>query len=262
MSQGYPFMAASLEHMEREILMQKHMHDRAPSVFMIGSNPFALPFGTLKQYAELLRKHFPDFTKISMHSRVDDIEKKTDEELQQLYDLGIRHLFIGTENGNESALKIMNKGHTVAEAVKQLHRLGVADIKYTCQYIIGMAGRGKGRESGRATAQFLNSVRAERVMPTGLTVFPGSSLPEMVRNNEFVEASEKEKIEEMLVFFEHLTVDIFFEAIHYLNPLHFRFQTGVLEAKEGVIDEIKTILATHSEEELERIINRKQMHSL
>ena len=262
MSQGYPFMAASLEHLEKEICSQKHLFGSDPSIFMIGSNPFTLPVGTLRQYAELLRKHFPDFIKISMHSRVDDIEKKTDEELQLLYDLGIRHLFIGTENGSEEALRIMNKGHTVQEARNQLWRLDAVGIKYTCQYIIGMAGKGKGRESGIATAEFLNSVNAERVMPTGLTVFSGSSLPEMVKSGEFVEASEKEKVEEMLFFFEHLTADLYYEAVHYLNPLHFRFHTGDREMMLSVIAQIKEILATHSEEELELVVNRQAMHSL
>lgn len=166
------------------------------------------------------------------------------------------------ENGSEEALRIMNKGHTVQEVREQLRRLDAAGIRYTCQYIIGMAGKGKGRESGIATAEFLNSVRAERVMPTGLTVFPGSALPDMVTNGTFVEASEKEKIEELLAFFEHLTVDLFFEAVHYLNPLRFRFQTGDRATKAGVIAEIREIFATRSEEELERMVNRQQMQSL
>lgn len=255
-------MKASLEHMEGELLTQKYLHGKAPSVFMVGSNPFTLPTETLRQYAELIRKHFPDFLKISMHSRVDDVGKKSDEELNLLYDLGIRHLFIGTENGNEEALRIMNKGHSVQDAREQLWRLDAAGIKYTCQYIIGMAGKGKGRESGGATAEFLNSVHAERVMPTGLTVFKGSHLPDMVEKGEFVEASEKEKIEEMLVFFEHLTADIYFEAVHYLNPLHFRFQTGDTKAKERTIEEIRCILSSHSEFDLERTINRRAMVSL
>lgn len=73
-------MAASLEHMEEEILAQKTMHGREPSIFMVGSNPFTLPFGTLKQYAGLLLHHFPNFVKISMCSRVDGVAKKTDDE--------------------------------------------------------------------------------------------------------------------------------------------------------------------------------------
>lgn len=262
MSQGYPFMAASPEHMEKEILAQKKQFGNAPTVFMVGSNPFTLPFDTLRQYAELLRKHFPGFTKISMHSRIDDIEKKSDDALQRLHNLGILHLFIGTENGNEDALKIMNKGHTVEEARVQLRRLDAAGIAYTCQYIIGMAGKGKGLESGTATAEFLNSVSAERVMSTGLTVFPGSGLPGMVRNGAFIEAPEKEKIEELLAFFEHLAADLYFEGIHYLNPLNFRFRTGDATAKQRVIAEIKNVLAAHSEEELERAVNRKAMRSL
>ncbi|ABA89878.1 radical SAM domain iron-sulfur cluster-binding oxidoreductase [Syntrophotalea carbinolica DSM 2380] len=262
MAQGYDFMKASPEHMESELLAQKHSHGSASNIFIIGCNPLSLPQAILLEYAGLIQKHYPRFTRISMHSRVDDIERKSDKELKLLQCAGFGHLYVGTENGNEEALRKMNKGHGVQKSREQLRRLDAAGIKYTCQYIIGMAGKGMGVRSGLATAKFINSVHAERVMSTGLTVFPGSRLQEIVARGEFVESSEREKIEEMLVFFENLTADIFFEGIHYLNPLHFRFQTGYEKARYETIEEIKRILNSYSEDQLEKAINRKEMRSL
>ena len=108
--------------------------------------------------------------------------------------------------------------------------------------IIGMAGKSKGLESGKARAQFINRIYARRVMSTGLTSFSGSELPEMIARGEFVEASEKEKLEEMLIFFETLTANIFFEGTHYLNSLRYRFQTSNIKNKKNVIEKIKNHL--------------------
>lgn len=262
MSQGYKFKHATLEYMEEEILRQKKYISPGSGVFIIGSNPFTLSFEILKGYADLLRKHFPHFKEISMHSRLSDIRQKTDKELHDLYDLGFRHLYIGTENGNDEALRIMDKGHSVEEACEILARLDNIGIEYTCQYIIGMAGKGTGTRCGIDTAQFINRINARCVMSTGLTVFSGSELPDMVARGEFVETSEKEKLEEMLVFFETLAADVFFEGIHYLNPLRYRFRTGDRDNKNRVIADIKKYLDKYSEEELEEIVNREAMHSL
>lgn len=235
MSQDYQFKYATLEHMEEEILEQKNYISPGSGVFIIGSNPFTLSFEILKDYADLLRKHFPDFKEISMHSRLSDIRQKTDKELHDLYDLGFRHLYIGTENGNDEALRIMDKGHNVKEACEVLARLDNIGIEYTCQYIIGMAGKGTEIQCGIDTAKFINRINARCVMSTELTVFSGSELPDMVAREEFVETSEKEKLEEMLVFFETLTTDSFFEGIHYLNLLRYRFRTRDTDNKKRVI---------------------------
>ena len=262
MSQGFPFKFATLDHMESEILLQKDQLQPRPKVFIVGSNPFTLSSEKLAEYIEVLRKHCPDFTELSMHSRISDVAKKSDEELCRLRDQGLGHLYVGTENGNDEALRVMNKGQTAAEAAEQLHRLTLAGIEFTTQYIIGMAGRGKGLESGLATAKFTNEVRPRRVMPTGLTVFPGTTLLEMVRTGEFAPATEKEKIEEMLCFFKAITVDTLFDAIHYLNPLYYRFRTGDIATKNKVIKDIEELLANHTEEEIEEMVGRDHMHSL
>ncbi len=144
--------------------------------------------------------------------------------------------------------------------VEQLLRLDEAGIQYTTQYILGMAGRGKGRDSTRATADFFNQAHPRRLTTTGLTVFPGTPLSEMVRSGMFTEATDKEKVEELLLFFEQLPTDTFFDSVHYLNPLNYRFFT--LREKDAVMDDIRDLLATHSEEEIKQMVGRHLMRSL
>lgn len=259
-SRGYAFQAATPAQLEQELAAKKSAHPADTDVYMIGSNPFALPTAGLVSYMETLRKHVPGFKELGMQSMIRDVAGKSLAELRELRALGLSHLYIGTENGNDEALRLMNKGHTAGEAVEQLLRLDEAGIAYTTQYILGMGGHGRGAACAKDTAAFFNQVHPRRLTTTGLTVFPDTPLEAMLRSGEFVEASEKEKIEELLLFLELLNTDTFFDSAHYLNPLTYRFHTAT--EKDAVLEDIRDLLATHSEEEIEQMVGRGLMRSL
>lgn len=261
-SRGYPFMAVTPELLEKEVLNRKPFFPDDTAVYLTGSNPFALPARKLREYLAVLRRHFPRFTRVSMQSRIDDIASKSAADLHELCGLGLSHLYIGTENGNNAVLKIMNKGHSASETVEQLQRLDDAGMTYTTFYILGMGGRGMGRASGEATAAMFNQAHPQRITTTGMTVFPNTPLAEMTKRGEFIEASEREKIEELYVFLNALTVDTFYDGVHYLNPLHYRFANSDAAEKSRALADIDEVLRTCSDDELEKIVNRRQMRSL
>ena len=259
-SRGHAFQAATVEQLEQELAAKKSAHPANTDVYLIGSNPFSLPTARLASYVKILRKHVPGFKELGMQSMIRDVASKSLFELRELRVLGLSHLYIGTENGNDEALRLMNKGHTAEEAVEQLLRLDEADIAYTTLYILGMGGHGRGAACAKDTAAFFNQVHPRRLTTTGLTVFPGTPLAEMRRSGEFVEASEKEKVEELLLFLELLTTDTLFDSAHYLNPLTYRFHT--VTEKDAVLEDIRDLLATHSEAEIDQMVGRLLMHSL
>ncbi len=261
-SRGYPFMAVSPEELEQEILLQKSAFPADTRIYLTGSNPFALPSATLKAYIAVMRKHIPGFSELGMQSRIDDISQKSGAELRELRELGLGQLYIGTENGNDTVLALMNKGHSSADTVAQLHRLDEAGMAYTVFYILGLGGRGAGRDSGRDTAAMFNQVHPRRITTTGMTVFANTPVAEMLRNGAYTEASEREKIEELHTFLENLTVDTLYDGVHYLNPLNYRFANRNAEEKKEVLDDIREALQTYSDRELERMVGRKLMWSL
>lgn len=261
-SRGYRFMAATPEELEAEIAPLKRFYAPDTRIYMTGANPFALPAWKLREYIAVLRKHYPDFARVSMQTRITDIARKSHAELEELRSLGLSHLYIGTESGNDAALKCVNKGYTAAEAVEQLKRLDNAAIGYTCFYLIGMAGKGNGIANARDTAAMFNAVHPERITTTGLTIFANTPLAEMVRSGEFTPPSEREKIEELREFLTNLHIDTYYDGIHYLNPLNYRFRTSDLKAKAAALADIDETLAAYSDEELEKMVGREYMKSL
>lgn len=261
-SRGYPFKAVTPEDLEAEIAPLVNFYPPDTKIYLTGSNPFALPAHRLKEYIEVLRKYYPHFSELSMQTRIDNIPGKTAAELQELRNLGITHLYIGTENGSDEALNLMHKGYTSEKALQQLHRLDDAGIAYTCFYMLGMAGKGQGLKSGKATAEFFNKVHPRRITTTGLTIFKDAPVWEMVQRGEFTPASEREKVEELREFLANLKIDVFYDGIHYLNPLNYRFANSDTKLKAAVLADIDEALMTYSEEEFERMVGRENMISL
>lgn len=261
-TRGYPFRALQPEQLGQKAMELKRFFAPDSRIYLAGANPFVLPTRMLKDYINVLRKPFPEFSCLTMQSRIDDIGRKSDAELAELKSLGLSHLYIGTENGHEETLKRMNKGHTAKDTVEQLHRLDNAGITYTNFYVIGLGGRGMGQTCALATAEMFNQVHPVRITTTGMTMFANAPVSGMARRGEFTEASEREKIEELRTFLENLKIDVFYDGIHYLNPVHYRFQTSNIEDRRRVLADIDDILNSYSDEDLELMVNRKEMASL
>ncbi|MBD5539243.1 MAG: radical SAM protein [Desulfovibrio sp.] len=256
---NYPFLVTTPEDLEQEILSQRAFYPPTTDIFLVGSNTFVLPVRKFREFFAVIRKYYPKMGKVSMFSRIDAIADKSDADLKELRELGVRQLYVGTENGNDEALDLMNKGHNATESVEQLQRLDAAGIAYTVFYIIGMGGKGAGEKSARETAALFNKVHPVRIVSTGMTVTEGTGAAKLQEEGQFVQASEREKIEELRLFLQELTVDTFYDGIHYLNPLHYRFQTSDAGAKKKVLADMDAILAKYSDSELEAAINRRQM---
>lgn len=255
----YPFLITTPEDLEQEILSQKPFYPPDTDIFLVGSNTFVLPMRKFREFFTVIRKHYPKVGKVSMFSRIDAIAAKSDEDLRELKKLGVSQLYVGTENGNDEALDLMNKGHNAAEAIEQLKRLDGAGISYTVFYIIGMGGKGAGRKSALETAALFNRINPVRIVSTGMTVTEGTGAAKLQEEGKFVQASEREKIEELRLFLQELKVKTFYDGIHYLNPLHYRFHTSDTDARKRILADIDQILAKYSDSELEAAINRKQM---
>lgn len=259
-SKGYRLMAATPEEMEEELKAKAGKWPADTRVWLVGSNPFCLPTRKLLEYTRLIRKYYPQFSEIAMQSRATDVASKSMDELKELRDAGIRNLFIGMESGDEDTLRFLNKGHTAALTLEQLTRLNEADLDFSALYMLGAAGKGKGEANGKATAALLSQARPRMISTTGLTVFPDTPLFELRERGQYTEASEQEKIQELLAFVTHLDQSTFLYSMHYLNPVHF---TGTLpEEKERVVRVLETFLEENTAEEIEEMVNRAGMRSL
>lgn len=220
-------VAQDLEELSREW----RAYDR---VFLYGPNPFGIPNGQLLERLRLIREKLPSVRSMGGFACISDIAARTDGELAQWASLGVDGLSLGSESGYEPALRFMGKPQKPRDIEEQCRRLDRAGITYTLFYLVGMAGRGKGSASARASAEVFNRIDPYRINIMTMSVFEGTPLYEMMRSGEFEPASEVENLLEMRDFIDGLRdCETFIDAGHDVNLVHF---DGVLPRdREGMV---------------------------
>ena len=99
-------------------------------IFLTGADPLIIGFDKMEELLEMINKYLPYCACVASYAAVKTIARYSVEELSILHDKGLRLLYIGFESGRDDVLKLMNKGHTVAEAIKQARKLNEAKIAF------------------------------------------------------------------------------------------------------------------------------------
>ena len=86
----------------------------------------------------------PNIKEFSMYARIDDVLRKTPEQLRELRELGVCDLHIGVESGSDPILLWMNKGVTSFDMLKAFKMLDEAGIGYYVTIILGLGGKTTG----------------------------------------------------------------------------------------------------------------------
>ena len=183
------------------------------------------------------------------------LPNKKNTPVQELHRLGLGFLYIGLESGSDRILTLMKKGHTAAEAVQQLQKLNQAQIPFNSILIYGLGGTGTARENAQASARMLNQVRSANIIMMNLTVFPETELEKWCREGSFVQATGRERIEELAYLLEalELSTPTGFSTSHVTNPV---MVTGTLPYdKEKMLEGIYAMLGTGRESDLHGIVS-------
>ena len=216
--------------------------------FLVGANPFVLPFDRLKTISELIRRYFPECRTVGCFARVTDVALKTDGQLRALHDLGYDGITIGVETGDGAALEFMRKGCGPEDILAQCRRLDGAGIRYSFFYLAGISGAGRGESGALASAEIFNQLHPRIIGVSMLTVYPQSDLYAEIRAGKWREAGELEKLAEVKTLAEHLTIPVFFAMLGASNAV--QVQGWLPEDKEAVLEELELACHTRSEEEL------------
>lgn len=215
------FSMESLEQIEKDLQEANEIYGDVKRVFLVNGDAFVLSARRLKPIAKLIIKYFPGVEVITMYASINNIKSKTDQELEELRDLRINDLWIGTETGHEETLEYMNKGFRLTDSYEQLGRLNTAGIRHIDILIFGGAGRGKGIENAIANAKLMNAAKPMGISITTMGSSGDSQLTKDVEMGKFVPATEQEVLEEQKKFIELITIDTAYLGIHGINTVPF-----------------------------------------
>ena len=174
----------------------------------------------LKKTQEL----FPECKRVNVYGRANDVLHKTPDELKELYENGVKMIYLGAESGSDEVLKKIQKGETAEDLIKAVHAIEESGIKASVTFISGIAGKAGWREHAVKTGEMISKMNASYVALLTLMLDPRASIMREVESGELELLTPEEIVAETYLMMEHMnpTKPVVFRSNHASNYLSLR----------------------------------------
>jgi len=243
------FSARNEKEVFAEIEQVKNLANDTRKIFLADGNAFVLSFDRLIRVLDKLNQTFPRLARISAYASSRDILSKTDEELIQLKNAGLKLLYIGIESGDDELLKMINKGETYNSTEQALLKARKAGIKLSVMILNGLGGKYFSNQHANNSAKLINAVQPEYLSTLVLSLPYGIEHFKKRFKGDFIQLNPFELIEELGLFLKELDlVSTVFRSDHAMNYLVLK---GILNRdKENLLDRINDFLQNPQDEKL------------
>ncbi|MBO4364900.1 MAG: radical SAM protein [Eggerthellaceae bacterium] len=195
------------EQVEAELKRVRDVGGNPKTVFLGDGNAFVLPMDHLMHLLDMVHEYFPGCTTINMDATVPSIRAKSDEDLRQLADAGVKHLYLGVESGLDDVLHFMNKDHDNIELREQVTRIQQVGMCFDAHIMTGVAGAGRGEENAHAMAALLNETHPAHIVNFSMFISQEVPLWKDYESGAFVPATELDNLKEERILVSELYVD-------------------------------------------------------
>lgn len=213
---------------------------RVDKIFLLDSNALIIKTRELLKVLEKCYTTFPNLKQVSCYACAGDILRKSDKELSELREAGLKLVFIGLESGDQEVLDLMNKGVRVQEQIDSVVKANRAGIQTSVTVIIGLGGRKLSRQHAINTGKAAGAMNPSYFSALTLMVVPGTPLDGMVKRKEFELVKEPlEVLKELKLMIENIDAPgpVVFRTNHASNYLPLR---GTLPRdKENLVKTIR-----------------------
>jgi len=211
------------EQIEQELIRVHDAGGDPKTVFLGDGNAFGLDTEHLLWILSRIKHYFPGCEAVNMDATVTNISQKSDEELKQLYDAGVRNLYLGIESGLDDVLAFMKKDHDLEQAYTQIARIQSVGMIFNAHMMTGIAGKGRGLENAQATAEFFNRTKPHKVINFSVFHHRRAPLFRDIEAGRYEAADEQENLREERRFMELIEVpEMVYDAFHDVLELRFR----------------------------------------
>lgn len=240
------FRIRRLEDIFIDIVEARQLYSRIESIFLIDGNVLALKTAFLLQVIEKITATFPECKKISLYAGLNDLRRKSVDELKELKEAGLSMGYAGLESGDPVILERTKKGMTPEQAVEGMAKAKEAGIEMLLSFIFGLGGREQSREHMIETTKLLNILMPEEMAPMALAIQPGTELAKEVQEGKFLLPTPMQVLEEEKYLLENLTnFNSFYWGDHGNNIVP---QKGRLpESRKRFLERVCHAIAAHSE---------------
>ena len=200
-------------------MMAKQLPDTT-RIFLADGDAFNLSTDYIIKIIKYLYEKFSNLERVSCYAMPMNVLKKTPEELKQMFDVGLKMLYLGIESGSDIVLKKVTKGALNKTIIKSIKKAKEAGYTMSCMIILGLGGKKYSKEHSKGTAEVINASTPHYVGALTLYLENGIKNEFLTKyNGEFIALSDDEALNELEDLVSQIDVkdEIIFRANHGSN---------------------------------------------
>ncbi len=213
------------------------------SIFLIDGNVLALKTEFLVDVLEKISSNIPECAKISLYAGLNDLRRKSVEELTELKKAGLTMAYVGLESGDRVTLERIQKGLTPEQAEEGMAKAKAAGIAVLASIIFGIGGKERSQKHIVATTRLLNIMQPEQLAPMALTIQPGTQLANQLETGAFIQATPLQILEEERYLLKNIAFNTIYWGDHGNNIVSLK--GSLPESQELFLRKIELAIANH-----------------
>lgn len=237
------FSIRSIDDVFQDIDEARRLYPHVESIFLIDGNVLAVKTRHILQVLNKITETFPECSKISLYAGLNDLRRKSLDDLIALKKAGLAMVYSGLESGDPLVLEQIKKGMTREQALEGMEKAKSAGIRVLLSFIFGLGGRERSDQHITATTELLNQLKPEEIAPMALAIQPGTELATQVTKGDFRLPTPLQLLEEEQYLLSHLDFETFYWGDHGNNTVSSR---GALPKHQSLfLSRVKHAIETH-----------------
>ena len=208
-------------------------------VFLADGDALVLSMRRLRTILGEIRTSLPSVSRVSSYCLPSNLKHKSNEDLQELAELGLKVVYVGAESGDDQVLRHIDKGETYATTADALIRSSAAGIKTSVMILNGIGGKGLSRQHALASARLANETQPDYLATLVLTFYKGREKFDAGFDHQFDELCRLDLCTEIKTLIEATELEnTIFRSDHVSNHMVLK---GVLgKDKHRLLEQIES----------------------
>jgi len=189
-------------------------------VFLCDGDVMGIPYKRLLKIFLTIEELLPWVNMIATFASARSVNRRTDEEIQELKDHGLAMIYMGLESGDNDTLEKVKKGITVEKIIEAGRKIKTAEIQLAITTMLGIGGRERSQIHARETGRAISAIEPDIVGAMSLMLMTGTPMHKDNLNGKFPLLEPVEMLEELKTMLYHTNLSHgLFSAAHASNYL-------------------------------------------
>ena len=211
-------------------------------LFLCDGDALIIPQKRLVGILEKIHEKIPAVGRIATYGSAKSIARKTDKELRELRQSGIKVIHMGLESGDDITLKKVCKYGDSAFITQQGIRAKNAGMKLFITVLLGLGGKERSEIHARETGKALSALDPRYVGALSIMMVDNTPIYTDWKEGKFLLPKPEDMLRELKIMIENTDVSLcLFFANHASNYLSINVRLP--KEKENVLDRIDMALS-------------------